>query len=93
MPIQKGLLRIMLDRIDEYFLARSQPYLASLYKAIITTTYYGMLRIWEATTGDHPINVRDVYISKHRTKKKVLIILCTSKTHGLGDMPQLDRGK
>ena len=85
-PIQKGLLRILLDRMDEYFCARSQDYLCKLYKAIATTMYYGMLRMDEATSGDHLINVRDVFVG--RVKDKVLLVLCSIKTHDLSDQPQ-----
>ena len=27
LPIQRGFLRLILDRMDEYYLSRSQPYL------------------------------------------------------------------
>lgn len=48
--------------------------------------FYGMLRVGEVASGDHPILARDVHFN-HRLKK-VQIILHTSKTHGKGDQPQ-----
>ena len=72
--------------MDEYYNNRSQPYFCALYKAIASTGYCGMLRIGEMTSGDHPINVRDVFVG--RNNKKILIILRTSKTHSIADNPQ-----
>ena len=66
LPIQRGLLRIILDKMDEYYQLHSQPYLCCLYKAITAITYYGWLRIGEVTTGEHPIIVRDVFMAKKR---------------------------
>ena len=48
--------------------------------------YYGLLRVGQATSGDHLINVRDVKMAKN--KSKVLMILCSSKTHNTSDDPQ-----
>ena len=68
LTIQKGLLRILLDKIDEYYLSRSQPYLAVMHKTITTTAYYGLLHIGEVTMGDHPINVHDIFESRRSNK-------------------------
>ena len=50
-------------------------------------SYYGMLRIGEVSTGDHPIKATDVHIGQN--KQKLMIILQTSKTHNLFDKPQI----
>ena len=85
LPIQKGLLHIILGKIDEKLDA--QPYLKLLYKTIFSTAYHGLFRIGEVTKGSHPILAKDVHIASN--KKKILFILRTSKTHGLGDPPQM----
>lgn len=84
MPIKESLLMRIIRQVDVIF--RDQPYLNSLYRCMITMGYFGMLRVGEMATGDHPLLARDVHLS-HRDKK-VQLILRTSKTHGLGDQPQ-----
>lgn len=84
MPIKEALLVRIIRQVDLMF--HKQPYLASLYKCMLTVGYFGMLRVGEMAKGDHPILARDVHLS--HDKKKVQIILRTSKTHGLGDQPQ-----
>lgn len=84
MPIKEALLVRIIRQVDIMF--GSQPYLASLYKCMLTMGYFGMLRVGEMASGGHPILARDVHLS-HRFRK-VQIILRTSKTHGLGDQPQ-----
>lgn len=84
MPIKEALLVRIIRQVDLIF--AKQPYLASLYKCMLTMGYFGMMRVGEMARGDHPVLARDVHLS-HRTKK-VQIILRTSKTHGLGDQPQ-----
>ena len=86
LPIQRQLLQLILDRCQDTMLKCNQPYLAVLYRALFTTAYYGMMRIGEVTTGDHPVKAVDVHVGSN--KKKLLFILRTSKTHGLGDKPQ-----
>lgn len=84
MPIKEGLLVRVVRQVDLMF--ETQPYLASLYKCMLVMGYFGMMRVGEMAKGDHPVLARDVHLS-HRLKK-VQVILCTSKTHGLGDQPQ-----
>ena len=45
LPIQCGLLRVIVDRVDNYFNRKSQPFLAKLFKAMMMMAYYGLLRI------------------------------------------------
>ena len=61
LPISKGLLRMIVDKI-KVRLGASQPYLSKLYTAIIMLGFYGMMRIGELTTGDHPVKAEDVHI-------------------------------
>ena len=48
LPIQRGLLRIFLDKINDRFTQEmNQPYLAKLNKAVIMAGYYGLMCIGE----------------------------------------------
>ena len=85
LPIQKGLLHVLLAQVEIEL--GKQPYLKTLYQTIFSTAYYGLLRVGELTSGNHPILARDVHIGSN--KKKILFILRTSKTHGLGSSPQM----
>ena len=85
LPTGKNLLRMILDNLGEIF--DKQQYLLVLYRAILITGYYGLFRIGELVTGDHLIRVSDVHIGEN--KNKIQIVLKTSKTHGLGDQPQV----
>ena len=50
------------------------------------TSYFGMFRVGEITHGDHSIKARDIHIMQN--KKKLLIMLRSSKTHCKADKPQ-----
>lgn len=84
MPIKEALLIRVIRQIELMF--HNQPYLSILYRCMLVMGYFGMLRVGEMATGDHPVLARDVHLN--HTDKKVQIILRTSKTHGLGDQPQ-----
>ena len=59
LPIHKELLHSLLREVDRKFLTyNNQPYLATLYKAIFSTAYYGLFRIGEITKGTHPVMQR-----------------------------------
>ena len=42
LPIQKDLLSTILKQIDEYYGNKHQNYLRILYKALISTAYFGL---------------------------------------------------
>ena len=86
LPIQKGLLSLILDKIKCYYENKSHPYLIKLYQAIICTGYCGLLRIEELTLGDHPIKFWDVFIAEN--KKHFQLILRSSKPHSQANPPQ-----
>ena len=86
LPIQKGLKNMILDQIEDYFLNRGKPYLVALHRALITTAYYGLLRVGEITLGTHPIFAANVHTAKNR--RKFVMVLKTSKTHSSADLPQ-----
>ena len=86
--IQRGLLKVLLDKTEEYYLiTKNQPYLATLYKALFSTTYFGLFRVGELTTGSHPVLAIDIHIGVN--KNKILFVLRTSKTHWKNSKPQL----
>ena len=85
LPIQKGMLAILLKNILNYF--PHQPYLAAFFRAIISTMYFRLLRISEVADGPHHLLARDVHIGQN--KKKLLLILCFLKTHGKHMDPQM----
>ena len=87
LPIQKGMLKILLKETKRYFEQKlNQPYLSTLYQTIICTAYYGLFRIGELTAGDHPVLARDVFLGTN--KKKILFMLRSSKTLNKGSKPQ-----
>ena len=65
-----------------------QPYLEKLYKTIFMFMYYGMLRVGEVAKakGGHTLKAMDVHTGTN--KNKILLVLYTSKTHGLESRPQ-----
>ena len=86
LPIQKGLLELLLFEIDRHFGDKGQPYLECMYKAIFSLAYYGMMRIGELTLGDHVVKATNIHIG--RSKEKIMLPLYTLKTHGQGSRPQ-----
>ena len=83
-PIRTKLLEQLLFEIQRKF--KNQYYLEMLYKTIFTIAYYGMLRIGEITESDHIVKAKDVNIGTN--KKKILLILYTSKTNDESSRPQ-----
>ena len=85
LPIKRGMLAILLDVVQEHF--GTQPFLALLYRTLFSMTYYGLFRVSEVTSRAHPVMARDVQVATN--KKKILFILCSSKTHTPGVSPQM----
>ena len=85
LPIGKKMLEVLLWKIP--ILWPDQPYLIDLYRALFLTTYHGLFRIGEVTQSPHVIKAKDVYIGKN--KRKLRFVLHSSKTHDLGDHPQV----
>ena len=69
----------------ELFQWKGQSYLATLYAAIFSSTYYGLLHISKIAAGNDPILAVDAHIATNR--KKILFILRSSKTHGKNRKP------
>ena len=51
LPIQKAMLGVILKEVSKQYAA--QPYLASLYRAMISIMYFGLLRISEVGESPH----------------------------------------
>ena len=88
-PIRGDMLTVLLNKTKKFFYRRNQPYLSKLYRAMLSTAYFGLLRLSEITTVEHqhPILARDVQVGVN--KRKMLLILRSSKTHNKGMHPQL----
>ena len=85
LPIQKGMLGVILQRLTVMF--QDQPYLATLYRTLVSTAYFSLFRVSELTQDTHPVLTKDVHVAKN--KRKLLFILWTSKTHDKGSKPQM----
>ena len=81
------MLGLLLQKTQEHFYSINQVYLAYLYRALFATAYFRLFRVGELTSGEHPVQVRDVQLGDN--KQKVMFILRTSKTHGKGAKPHL----
>ena len=80
------MLHALIKEAQKHYWEEGQTYLATLYPAMFSTAYYGLLRVGEITSGDHVIKACDVQLADN--KDKVLIILRSSKTHSVADFPQ-----
>ena len=78
-PIQYSLLELMLFEVGRIY--HDQAYLQKLYKAVFALSYYVMMRIGEIIESPHVLLARNVHIATN--KDKMLLILYSSKTHGL----------
>ena len=88
LPIRRDLLNLIIKHLPEIF-TTEEPYLITLYWAVFSTAYFGLFRILEVaqTASNHAVKACDVHTAVN--KKKMMFILRTSKTHGLGDKPQI----
>ena len=84
LPISCSLLEMILFELKRMF--GNQPYLLNMYRALFAISYYGMMRVGEVTEGPHVLKAKDVHIAMN--KNKILLVLYTSKTHGLNQRPQ-----
>ena len=84
LPIHIGLLEMLLFEVGQAF--NLQLYLESMYKALFSLAYYGLLCIGELATGSHTILAKNVHIGSN--KDKILLVLYSSKTHSKASNPQ-----
>ena len=57
-----------------------------MYQAVFSLAYYGMMRVGELTYSQHCLKAGDLHVAHN--KNKILVVLYTSKTHGLESRPQ-----
>ena len=86
LPIQCGLLEVLLFEAQRKFQKENQPYLLILYQALFALGYYGLMRVGELTEGPHTLKAKDVHMATN--KDKLLLVLYSSKTHDLSQRPQ-----
>ena len=86
LPVRKDLLVLLCKSIDD-MLFSEQPYLAILYKTMFTVTYFGLLRVGEATRSRHVIKAKDMHVGTN--KKKLMLVLHSLKTHNESSKPQI----
>ena len=84
LPIHFGLLEMLLFEIERLY-AATQPYLCTMYIALFSLAYYGLMRISEITGSVHLVRAQDTHIGSN---KKVLLLLYSSKMHGKESPPQ-----
>ena len=84
LPIQLSLLELFLVQIQERY--PTQPYLEAMYKAFFSVAYYGLMRIGELANSQHALKACDIHVADN--KRKMLLVLYSSKTHGNESPPQ-----
>ena len=87
LPIRQGMLEILIRNVPNLFQNDAHPYLVALYIAMLSTAYFGLLRVGEITRSEHTLKVGNVKIGEN--KRKLLLKLDSSKTHGQDSMPQI----
>ena len=83
-PIRIGLLEMLLFELERIF--ADQLYLRILYQTVFAIAYYGLFRIGELALSQHAIKAKDVHLAGN--KNKLLVMLYSSKTHGVESRPQ-----
>ena len=86
LPIQCGLLEMILFEVQRIFTNKKQLYLELLYKTLFAMAYYGLMRIGEITDSPHVLLAKNVHIAKN--KDKLMLVLYSSKTHDKSNKPQ-----
>ena len=81
------MLSVVIKHIMSSYFNNGQPYVGLLFSTIFLTMFFGLLRITEIADGPHVVKARDVHIGEN--KRKMLLILHSSKMHGPGMHPQM----
>ena len=55
----------------------TRPFLGRMYKAFFLVAYYGMFRVGELASGNHPVKAKDIHIAQN--KDKIMFVLYDSK--------------
>ena len=86
LPIGKPLLELLLFELERLY---QQNYLILLYRCLFMIAYYGLMRIGELTQGGHPVKAKNMHAADD--KEKIMLVLFSSKTHGVHSRPQTIR--
>ena len=86
LPIQFGLLELILFEVQRHFAGKNQPFLIKLFQAMFALGYYGLFRVGELTCSQHVMKAKNVHLALN--KEKLMVILLSSKTHGKESHPQ-----
>ena len=84
LPIRHKLLEMLLFEIECMY--NTQPYLVTLYQAILALGYYGLFRVGELGKSQHSIKAANVHVAMN--KRKIQVVHYSSKTHNEGFRPQ-----
>ena len=84
MPITQKLLEIIIFELKR--ILKDQQYLLILYRSLFLLAYYGLMRVGELALGPHSVKACNVHIGTN--KDKIMLVLYTSKTHGVYCNPQ-----
>ena len=84
LSIKQRLLNLILFEIQRIF--KDQPYLQTMFKAMFALGYYGLMRVGELAKIDNTLKADNIY--RGTNKRKLLIVLYTSKTHEEESEPQ-----
>lgn len=76
----------MIDHTHIMLNNTGQVYLGTLLKAMFSVAYFGLLRVGEMVQSAHQIKYKNVHFAKN--KKKITLLLESSKTHSKNDKPQ-----
>ena len=85
-PIKKTLLENILMEVQRYnfdVIDCINQYNRLMYTSAFSTAYYGLMRVGEYTSSMHVLKARDVHLADDNLK--YMLILHTSKTHGLNN--------
>ena len=86
LPIQCGLLELIMFEIIRVHRLQNQPYLEAMYLAMFALGYYGLMCVGELTYSKHVVKAANVHLALN--KDKLLIVLYSSKTHSEANRPQ-----
>ena len=85
LPIHFALFEMLLFELNRK-LGSSQVYLCTMYKALFSLAYYGLMRIGELAESKHAVKAANILVGNN--KNKILIILYSSKMHRKESAPQ-----
>ena len=71
LPIQHGLLELILFEIKRYFSNRQQTYLETMYLAMFALGYYGLMRVAELCESEHSLKAVNTHVGVNKEKNPI----------------------